>query len=101
MHSSQIEQLPQLRHRVVRVLHSMSICSRIGVELVVIATFECLIAEEVYCGVLDSASIFLGREMLQAVRFVPAGREDIEANLAADGVAISGWSVYKKGDGCE
>lgn len=62
--------------------------SRVGVDLVVVAALVGLVAEEVDGGVGDSAGLFgFGFEVLEAVGFVPAGGEDIEGDLAADGVA--------------
>lgn len=59
--------------------------SGVAVELVVVATFERLVAEEMYVLVGDAAG-FLGLvlEVLQAVRLVPAGGEDVEGDLPAN-----------------
>lgn len=63
----------------------MSKGPRILVDLVVVAAFEGLVAEEVDRGVGDAVG-FLGFvfEVLEAVGFVPAGGEDVEGDLAAD-----------------
>lgn len=63
----------------------MSNCSWILENLVVVSAFHGLVAEEVYGSVIYSAG-FLGFffEVLEAVGFVPAGREDVEGDLAAD-----------------
>lgn len=54
----------------------------------VIATHEALVTEEVDVLVLGARDILLGLDVLQAVGFVPAGRENVERNLAADGKAV-------------
>lgn len=63
---------------------------RILVNLVVVAALERLVAEEVDGGVLDAVGLLgLVLEVLQAVGLVPAGGEDVEGDLAADGEAVS------------
>lgn len=68
----------------------MSNGPRIGVDLVVVSSYIRLVAEEVDGGVLDAAGL-LGfvLEVREAVRLVPALGEDVEGDLAADGVAIA------------
>ena len=61
----------------------MSSHSGVGVHLVVVAAFECLVAEEMDRLVLDTVwSARLGLDMLQAVCLVPAGGKDVEGDLA-------------------
>lgn len=87
---SQIEQLLDLSHGFIRVVDRMSNGPRIGVDLVVVSSYIRLVAEEVDGGVLDAAGL-LGfvLEVREAVRLVPALGEDVEGDLAADGVAIA------------
>lgn len=40
------------------------------------------------CLVLDARDVLLGFHVLQAVRLVPAGREDVERDLSTDGITI-------------
>lgn len=56
-------------------------------DLVVVAALVCLVAEEVDCRVLDTGDVFFVGEVVQAVGLVPAGREDVEGDLPADGVS--------------
>lgn len=58
------------------------------VNLIVVAAFVRLVAEEVNRRVIDAADFFFFGEVLQAVCFVPPGGEDVERDLAADGVAM-------------
>lgn len=52
----------------------------VGVDLIIVSTFECLITKE-----MDLVEIFLF-QMPEAVSLVPTCWEDIEGNLTADGV---------------
>jgi len=63
-------------------------------NLIIIAAFVRLVAEEVNRRVLDTADFFFFVEVLQAVGFVPAGGEDVEGDLAADGVAMGEGLVW-------
>lgn len=66
----------------------MSLGPLIVENLVIITALERLVAKEVDGGVLDAAGpLGLVLEVLQAVRLVPAGGEDVEGDLAADGEA--------------
>lgn len=71
----------------------MSLGPLILVNLVVVAALIGLVAEEVNCRVVDAGNVLLSRQMLEAVGLVPAGGEDVEGDLPADGVAVE-----KKGD---
>ena len=62
--------------------------ARVLKDLIVVAALVRLVAEEVDGAVLDAADLLLGFHVLQAVRLVPSSREDIEGDLAADGVAV-------------
>jgi len=87
--SSQVEQLFQLRHRVFGVFHSVPNGSRIFEYFEIVAALECLVAEEVDGCVVDAARhILFVLDVLQAVSFIPALRENIEGDLTADRVAI-------------
>lgn len=66
----------------------MSHSSWVLVDFVVVAALVRLVAEEVNGGVLDTTwQVLLVLDVLQAVGLVPALGEDIERDLAADGVA--------------
>lgn len=63
--------------------------ARVLVDLVVVAALVGLVAEEVDGGVLDAIWLLgIGLEVLEAVGLVPAGWEDVEGDLTADGVAV-------------
>ena len=67
----------------------MSHSSWILVDFVVVAALVGLVAEEVDGGVFDTTwQVLLVLDMLQTVGLVPALGEDIEGDLAADGVAV-------------
>lgn len=59
----------------------------IAINLPVVSAFEGLVAEEVDVLVLDAAG-FLGlfRKVSETVGLVPAGGEDVERDLASNGV---------------
>lgn len=63
----------------------MACHSWVFVNLVVIATLEGLIAEEMNCSVLDSTrQVLLVVDMLEAVTLVPSGWEDVERDLSTN-----------------
>ena len=53
------------------------------IDLIIIPTFGSLVAEEVYRLVIDSRQGLFFFEVLEAVRFVPAMREDVKGDLTA------------------
>lgn len=71
--------------------------SRVAVNLPVVTSLECLVAEEVDVLVVDSREILGGVgfsfHVLQAISLVPTGGEDIERNLSANGVAVAQVSI--------
>lgn len=84
----QVEQLPQLSHRLLRASHTVTNSARVLENLVVVAALVSLVAEEVDLAVLDASDLLLGLDVLQAVGLVPAGREDVKGDLSADRVAV-------------
>ena len=64
----------------------MSDSTFIFVNLPIVSAFVCLVAEEMDSGVIGTGDIFLRSNVLQAVGFVPADGEDVEGDLAANGV---------------
>lgn len=68
----------------------MPLRSFILVNLVIIPAFIGFVAEEMNSRVLDAREVLLRRNVLQAVGFIPAGGENIEWDLSADGEAGSG-----------
>lgn len=88
------KQLLQLPHRILRALNTMPHGPLILKNLIIVAAFVRLVAEEVNRRVLDAADFFFFGEVLQAVGFVPAGGEDVEGDLAADGVAMGEGLVW-------
>lgn len=88
---SKVEQLLQLSHGLLRAGHAVADGARVLEDLVVVAALVGLVAEEVDGAVLDAADLLLGFDVLQAVGLVPASGEDVEGDLAADGVAV--WKV--------
>ena len=83
-----VEQLLQLSDGLLGAGHAVAHGARVLEDLVVVAALVSLVAEEVDGAVLDAADLLLGFDVLQAVGLVPAGREDVEGDLAADGVAV-------------
>lgn len=82
------EQLLQLSRSVLGTRDAVANHPRVGVHLVIVAAREGLVAEEVDGGVLHAVGhVGLVLDVLQAVRLVPAAREDVEGYLAADGVS--------------
>lgn len=62
--------------------------SLVAEDLVIVAALECLVSEEVDLLVSDSVGLLgLVLEVAQTVSLIPAGGEDVEGNLAADGEA--------------
>lgn len=58
------------------------------IDLIIVTTLVCLVTKEVDSGVLNTTLLLgLVLEMLEAVGLVPAIREDVEGDLAADGVS--------------
>ena len=61
--------------------------SWVVVDFIVVSALICLVAEEVNRCIRHTAGLLgLVLEVLKAVGLVPAGREDVEGNLATDGV---------------
>ena len=85
---SELEQLSQLFHGVFRILHAVTNGSTVFVDLEVVTSFECLVTEEVDICILDSTEGFLRLKMLEAVRFVPTGGENIKGDLPADRIPL-------------
>ena len=54
-------------------------------DLVIVAALVCLVAKEVDLRVLNARDIIFIGQVLQAVGLVPAGGEDVEGDLSADG----------------
>lgn len=87
--NSKIKKLPQLSRRILRTGNRVADSPGVLVNLVVVAALEGLVAKEVDGGVLDAVGLLgLVLEVLQAVGLVPAGGEDVEGDLAADGEAV-------------
>jgi len=93
--SLEVEQLLQLSDGLLGAGHAVANGARVLEDLVVVAALVGLVAEEVDGPVLDAADLLLGFDMLQAVGLVPASGEDVEGDLAADGVAV--WEIMLVG----
>lgn len=76
----QVEELLQDSDGVVRRLHSVANGSWVGVDLPVVTTLVGLVAEEV--DLLEALVL----HVLKSVGLVPAGREHVKGDLAANGV---------------
>ena len=61
----------------------------IFIDLVIITPLIRLIAKEVNSRVIDAADLLFVFDMLQAICLVPAGGEDVEGDLTANGKSIS------------
>ena len=58
------------------------------INLIIIAPLIRLIAKEMNSRIIDPRNLFFVLEMLETVGFVPAGGEDVEGDLAADGESV-------------
>lgn len=81
---SQVEEFFEDSHGVFWSLDSMTDCSRVLVDLVVVSTLEALVSKEVNVLVVDSADLLLGFDVSETVCLVPPGWENIERNLATN-----------------
>jgi hypothetical protein len=63
-------------------------------NLIIVAALVRLVTKKVDRRVIDAADFFFFGEVLQAVGFVPAGGENVEGYLAADGVAMGEGLVW-------
>lgn len=79
----------------------MSLGPLVLVNLVVVAAFVGLVAEEVNGLVLDAGDVLLRRQVFEAVGLVPAGGEDVEGNLPTDGVAVKRGNKRGGVDECD
>lgn len=68
----------------------MSDRPRVSVDLVIVAAGEGLVAKEVDGLVFNARDILFGFDVLQTVRLVPTGREDVKRDLATDRVTVQG-----------
>ena len=80
---SKIEQLLELGNGIIRALDAVPNGARVFVDLVVVASLIRLVSEEVNGGVLDAQALLV-LNMLETVSLVPAAREDVKGDLAAD-----------------
>lgn len=83
-----IKDLLKLLHSVIGIHNRVADCAGVLVNLVVVTSDETLVAEEVDVLVIGAGDILLGRNVLQGVGLVPAGREDIERDLTANGETV-------------
>ena len=82
----QIEELAQLLHSLVGILHRVADGSRVVVDLPIIAPLEGFVTEEMDSLVVDARDILLIFDMLQAVPLVPSLWKDVKRDLATNGV---------------
>lgn len=73
----EVEQLLELSGSVLGGLDAVTDGARILVDLIVVTTLVCLVAEEVDCRVLGS-KLLLSLDVLQAVCLVPTSGENVE-----------------------
>lgn len=81
-----LQQLLQLRIRVLRVLNLMSNRPLITINLPIIAALIRLVSKEVDLIIHDATPALLLGHMLETVRLVPARGEHVERDLSADRV---------------
>ena len=86
--SLQLKKLLQDSHRVLGVRHGMSDGPFIAVDFIIISTLVRLVAEEMDGAVVDAANRLLGSNVLQTVRLIPAGGEDIEGDLTTNRISV-------------
>lgn len=72
----------------------------VAIDLPIIASWISLVAEEVYLVVFDAAPSLLFLDVLEAVRLIPTGGENVKRNLTADGVckAKVGEGFFQRSD---
>lgn len=85
---SNAKSLLQLLHGVLWTINRVTDSAGVRKDLIIVAAGEALVAEKVDCLVLNAGNVLLGLDVLQAVSLVPTSGEDIEGDLAADGVAV-------------
>ena len=85
---SKAENLFERFHRLFWVLHGMPDCSAILEDFIVVPALVCLVAKEVNGGVVNTADLLLLLNVLQTIRLIPAGGEDIEGDLTSNAVAV-------------
>lgn len=78
---SKTKGLLELVHRVLGTLDGVTDSPGIGVDLVIIASDEALITEEVDFRVFGTGDVLLGLDVPQAVGLVPTSREHVERDL--------------------
>lgn len=84
----EVEKLFQNLNSLLRALDGVANGSLVAEDLVVVAALERLVSEEMDLLVADSVGLLgLVFKVVQAVGLVPAGGEDVEGDLAADGEA--------------
>jgi hypothetical protein len=82
---SKIKEFLQFRSCVIWVSDCVTDCSWIRVDFMIVSANLRLVAEEMDGSVFDSArELSFVLEVLEAVSLVPAVREDVEGELAAD-----------------
>ena len=80
---------------IVWILHTVPDGAWVLVNLVVVTTFKGLVPEEVDSGVIPTTGqVLLILDVLQAIPLVPACWEDVEGDLAADGITINNQYVW-------
>lgn len=82
-----VEDLSHYPHCILRFGDSMPSRPRIVVDFIVIPTLEGLVSEEVNGLVFHARDVLFLLNLLEAVCLVPAVREDVEGDLAANRVA--------------
>lgn len=90
-----VENLLQLLHGVLRTIDGVTNCAGVGIDLIIVAAGEALVAKEVDGLVLDTGDVLLGLDVLQAVSLVPTSGENIEGDLATDGEAVCCRTVVR------
>lgn len=76
----------------------MAYRSLIAVDFPVISTFESLVSEEVDGSILDASALLFSFNVLEAVSLVPSGGENVERDLATDGICEAVvWELLLQG----
>lgn len=76
-------------HGILRSSNCVSNRPWIGVDFVIVAASERLVAKEVDGLVLNARDILFSLDVLQTVCLVPTGRKDVKGNLATNRVSVS------------
>lgn len=74
----QLEELPQLLHGIVGVIHRVADCPLVLKNFPIISSFESFVSEEMYGCVVDTTNRLFALNVSQTVGLIPASGKDVE-----------------------